>query len=90
MDLHHLPRPQRYVDSNDLSPWLNSTPSDQRAGWVRNFARTNRDAEKVLQRHRPWRVKRETCEKGATWTDWVPISFGPSRSAILRAVFLLP
>ena len=28
------------------------------------------DAEKVRHRHRPWRVKRETCEKGATWTDW--------------------
>ena len=19
-----------------------------------------------------WRVKRETCEKGVTWTDWIP------------------
>ena len=40
MDLHHLPRPQRYVDSNDLSPWLNCTPSDQRAVRVRKLTRT--------------------------------------------------
>jgi hypothetical protein len=36
-------------------------------------------AEKVRQSHRPWRVKRETCEKGAMWTDWVPTSSRPSR-----------
>ena len=28
-----------------------------------------------------WCVKRETCEKGAMWTDWIPISFHTSRSA---------
>jgi len=39
------------------------------------------------QRHRPWRVTRETCEKGATWTDWTPTLSRPSRQsrlAILR------
>jgi hypothetical protein len=39
MDLHHLPRLERYVDSNNLSPWLNSTPSDQRAVRVRKLTR---------------------------------------------------
>jgi len=46
------------------------------------------DAEKVRQRHRPWRVKRETGEKGATWTDWIPTSSHPSRSSRMsRAAF---
>jgi len=43
--------------------------------------------EKVRQRHRPWRWKRETCEKGLTWTDWISTSSRPSRqsrSAILQ------
>jgi hypothetical protein len=40
-------------------------------------------------------VKRETCEKGATWTDWIPTSSHPScqirlsRSIILRGVLPL-
>ncbi len=34
-------------------------------------------------------MKRETCEKGATWTDWIPISSRQSRSAILRWNFLI-
>jgi len=36
--------------------------------------------------HGPWRVKRETCEKGAPWADWIPTSFGPSR--LSRAAIL--
>ena len=28
-----------------------------------------------------WRVKREICEKGATWTDWIPTSCRPSHEA---------
>ena len=38
---------------------------------------------KVRQRHRPWRVKRETGEKGARWTEWNPTSLDPSRSSRL-------
>lgn len=36
-------------------------------------------------------MTREICEKGSTWTDWVPTLFGPfhssrlSRSVILQA-----
>jgi len=59
----------------------------QRIAWMEFF-----DAM-VLMDQEP--VKRETCEKSATWTDWVPTSFGPSRSsrlsrsAILRIVLPL-
>jgi len=37
-------------------------------------------------------VKRETCEKGATWTDWIPTSrpSRESRSAILRGSPAVP
>ena len=28
-----------------------------------------------------WRVKREICEKGATWTDWIPTSCRPSHES---------
>ena len=48
---------------------------------------------KVRQRHRPWREKRETCEKAATWTDWIPTSSRQSResrSAILRGSPAVP
>jgi len=39
--------------------------------------------------HGLWRVTREICEKGATWTDWVPTSFGPYRSSCpSRAIIL--
>jgi len=37
--------------------------------------------KKSASGHRPWRVKRETCEKGATWTDWIPTSSRPSRQS---------
>ncbi len=43
----------------------------------------------------PWRVKCETCEKGAAWTDWLSTSFGSShsfrlsRSVILRECYPL-
>src|SRR5207253_1328081 len=43
------------------------------------------DAEKVRQRHAPWRVTRATCEKGATWTDWTTISSHPSRLSRVTA-----
>ena len=47
------------------------------------------DTEKNRKRHRPWCVKRETCEKGAPWADWIPISFGPFRpSRLSRAAIL--
>jgi len=36
--------------------------------------------------HGPWRVTREICETGATWTDWAPTSFDPSR--LSRAIIL--
>jgi len=42
------------------------------------------DAEKFLQRHAPWRVMRGKCEKSAAWTDWISISFAPSRSRAER------
>jgi hypothetical protein len=32
-------------------------------------------------------VKGETCEKGATWIDWIPISSRPSRES--RSAILL-
>ncbi len=46
--------------------------------------------KKSASGHRPCRVKRETCEKGATWTDWIPTSFRPYRSAIPQDYILLP
>ena len=37
-------------------------------------------------------MKGETCEKGATWTDWIPTpspAFRRTRSVILRTRFLI-
>ena len=48
---------------------------------------SSRLLKKSASSHRLWRVKRETCEKGATWIDWIPTSSRSSslsRSAILR------
>jgi len=39
--------------------------------------------------HRPCRAKRETCEKGTMWTDWIPTSFSPSRSSRLSRQAIL-
>ena len=47
------------------------------------------DAEKVRQRQKTWRVKRETCEKSATWTEWIPTSSRPSRSSSLSRSAIL-
>jgi len=47
---------------------------------------SSRMLKKSASSHRLCRVKRETCEKGATWIDWIPTS---SRSAILRGRVLL-
>ena len=35
------------------------------------------------------RVKRETCEKGATWTDWIPTSSRPSCQSRLSCSIIL-
>ena len=40
----------------------------------------SRMLKKSASSHRPCRVKRETGEKGATWTVCIPISFHTSRS----------
>lgn len=44
--------------------------------------------EKVGNGHGSWRVKRETCEKGAMWTDPVPVSLVPPGVRALIAVYL--
>ena len=38
---------------------------------MRQRAVALQDAEKVRQRHEPWRVTSEIGEKGATWSNWI-------------------
>jgi len=51
----------------------------------------SQDAEKVRQRHRPWRVKRETCEKSTNWCSKFkkprPLDLAPS--SVSRVAHLL-
>ncbi len=53
--------------------------------------RSSRSPSRIMKNsagsHRAWRVKRETCAKGATWADWISASSRlsrQSRSAILQ------
>ena len=45
--------------------------------------------KKSASGHRPCRAKRETGEKGAIWTEWIPTSCRPSHSSRKALTFLI-